>query len=249
MNSPAPDGRSWAPIALDREAEVPLGTQLAWILRSRIASGDLTVGERLPGARELADLAEVNVNTVRSVYARLEEEGILHAAHGKGTFVVEGTERQGEATHLAAVVRAEAERRGLDPRAVAAAVYVEPLATETADAPADGVLMRRAIRSQIAQLERQLAGLQASHPKLAPERTSRRESEGGRLLSLDELTATRDRLAVALANMRESVDAVHAEARADRAVAAADAHPARPAAGKRGTQTGTSPIRAVWRAT
>jgi DNA-binding GntR family transcriptional regulator len=37
--------------------------------------------------RQLAALAGVNVNTVRTVYARLEQDGLLSSEHGRGTFV------------------------------------------------------------------------------------------------------------------------------------------------------------------
>jgi DNA-binding transcriptional MocR family regulator len=45
--------------------------------------------------RELADIAGVNVNTARAVYARLESEGVVHSEQGRGTFVME---RGGAAT-------------------------------------------------------------------------------------------------------------------------------------------------------
>lgn len=114
------------PISLDRDAEVPLGTQLTWALRARITGGALPRGERLPGARELAAEVGVNVNTIRSVYARLEEEGLLAIVHGRGTFVADRPPPAREASRLAAEVDAEARRRGIDPRAVAAALYVGP---------------------------------------------------------------------------------------------------------------------------
>ena len=63
-------------LAVDRASEVPVGTQLAWKLRTLIATGDLRSGTRLPGIRELAGLAGVNINTVRSVLGRwLEPAG------------------------------------------------------------------------------------------------------------------------------------------------------------------------------
>ena len=42
-------------LAIDRDAEVPIGVQLAWALRSRIAEGALKPGQRLPGLRDLAE--------------------------------------------------------------------------------------------------------------------------------------------------------------------------------------------------
>lgn len=193
---------SFAPISLDRAAEVPLGTQLAWVLRSRIASGQLRRGERLPGARELAGQVGVNVNTVRSVFARLEEDGLLEVIHGKGTFVTDGPRPASAVAELAAAVTSEARRRGIDPRAVAAALYVEPPAA-AGDANA-----RRLLREQIGALEGQLAEL----PPLPPAGDSAavpppRPSAAGRLLTTAELERLRDELTAQVADARHRQDA------------------------------------------
>lgn len=74
-------------LRVDRDAEVPLGTQLAWKLRSLIEAGELSPGDRLPSVREAATAASVNVNTVRAVYGRLEREGVVSSEQGRGTFV------------------------------------------------------------------------------------------------------------------------------------------------------------------
>jgi GntR family transcriptional regulator len=77
-------------IEVDRDADIPLGVQLTWALQERIASGALGPGDRLPSVRELAAEAGVNVNTVRSVYARLERDGLTRSEQGRGTFVAAG---------------------------------------------------------------------------------------------------------------------------------------------------------------
>jgi DNA-binding transcriptional regulator YhcF (GntR family) len=74
-------------LAVDRSAGVPVGAQLAAIIRAAVRDGTLAPGDRLPSVRELADAAGVNVNTVRSVYARLESEGVVRSEQGRGTFV------------------------------------------------------------------------------------------------------------------------------------------------------------------
>jgi DNA-binding transcriptional regulator YhcF (GntR family) len=74
-------------LRVDREAEVPLGTQLAWKLRRLIETGELAPGDRLPSVRDAAVSAGVNVNTVRSVYGRLEADGLVSSEQGRGTFV------------------------------------------------------------------------------------------------------------------------------------------------------------------
>src|SRR5687768_2029421 len=78
---PGPDLR------VDRSSSLSLGAQLASSIRAAVREGELRAGDRLPSVRELARTAGVNVNTVRSVYARLEAEGAVHSEHGRGTFV------------------------------------------------------------------------------------------------------------------------------------------------------------------
>jgi DNA-binding transcriptional regulator YhcF (GntR family) len=74
-------------LRIDRAGELPLGIQLARRIRSHVDSGGLKPGDRLPSVREAAAAAGVNVNTVRTVYGRLEREGLLRTVHGSGTFV------------------------------------------------------------------------------------------------------------------------------------------------------------------
>jgi GntR family transcriptional regulator len=74
-------------LSVDRQADVPLGAQLASRIRSAMRDGTLAPGDRLPSVRDLAESATVNVNTVRAVYARLESEGIVRSEQGRGTFV------------------------------------------------------------------------------------------------------------------------------------------------------------------
>ena len=52
-------------------------------------SGWESPGDRLPGLRDVAEATGVNVNTVRTVYQRLEREGLIDSQQGSGTFVVE----------------------------------------------------------------------------------------------------------------------------------------------------------------
>ncbi|HEX3279291.1 MAG TPA: GntR family transcriptional regulator [Thermoleophilaceae bacterium] len=74
-------------VSVDRSAGVPVGAQLASRIRSAVRDGTLQEGDRLPSVRELADSAGVNVNTARTLYARLESEGIVRSEQGRGTFV------------------------------------------------------------------------------------------------------------------------------------------------------------------
>ena len=85
-------------LSVDRGTRTPLGAQLAGRIRTAVEDGTLVPGDRLPSVRELADIAGVNVNTVRAVYARLESEGRVSSEQGRGTFVAARTPAGGAAT-------------------------------------------------------------------------------------------------------------------------------------------------------
>jgi DNA-binding transcriptional regulator YhcF (GntR family) len=76
-------------VKIDRDSGVPVGTQLAWRLRSAIERGELGPGDRLPSLRDAASAAGVNVNTVRAAYAKLESAGVVTTDQGRGTFVAQ----------------------------------------------------------------------------------------------------------------------------------------------------------------
>jgi DNA-binding transcriptional regulator YhcF (GntR family) len=201
-----PDGSTVAAISVDRDAEVPIGVQLVWALRSRIGDGRLSPGMRLPGLRELADITGVNVNTVRAVYQRLEQDGLIDTQHGSGTYVSARPPSPSAAGNIAAQAASEARETGVDPRAVAAALYVS--AEEPAHSADEGRQRRRLLRAQIATLERTLGEMEATHPGLAPPPSKRRRSGGGpALLSAAELEGVRGQLVRRLADVQAAIDA------------------------------------------
>ena len=204
-------------IRLDRESELPLGVQLAWHLRAAMAAGELGPGARLPSVREMAAATGVNANTVRAVYARLEAEGLVATEHGRGTFVAgEPGGSDGQLSAIAQRAAEEARAAGLDPRAVAAALFVSGEGPESARAGADRAeaARRRALRAEIGELERRLADARhqrrlATHvddPLAAPSGRAPRT----RLLGAAELEATRDELVERLA-LLEDAERVAAE--------------------------------------
>jgi DNA-binding transcriptional regulator YhcF (GntR family) len=85
-------------LSVDRKTGIPLGVQLAGRIRTAVQNGTLGPGARIPSVRELADIAGVNVNTARAVYARLESEGIVRSEQGRGTFVAARAPAGGAAT-------------------------------------------------------------------------------------------------------------------------------------------------------
>jgi DNA-binding transcriptional regulator YhcF (GntR family) len=233
---------------LDRDSDVPVGVQLAWQLRSLIGAGSLQAGERLPGVRELGMLAGVNPNTVRAVYARLEADGLISTQHGRGTFVAaraNADERLGEIVERAA---REAQEAGLDPREVAAALYVNRSEGAAAQAePDDEARERRAVRAEIAALEQRLADsrlqrLLGAAADGSPGVSEARTATGGRILSLAELRTLRDELAgtVALLEGAERSRVRDAELRRTGKEAAAEASDA---AAARATERAAQPPR------
>ena len=197
---------------LARDDDLPVGAQLAWRLRVLIASGQLSSGDRLPGVRELASGAGVNVNTARAVYARLEEDGLIASRHGLGTFVADDAPASAQLERLAAEAAESARSSGVDPRDLARAIYaasaqgapLDPAAGPSATAPpphpetvlsepgGDERLGRRELRRQIARLEAELASYpearkegEPTHPLLLPK---------GHVAGMAELEGTRDEL-------------------------------------------------------
>jgi DNA-binding transcriptional regulator YhcF (GntR family) len=125
--------REASPFTADAGDELPVGVQLAWRLRALIASGRLAAGERLPSVRTLAGWAGVNVNTVRGVYARLEDEGLIATRHGAGSFVAEGAGGSPEVERIAGEAIDAAREAGVDPREVAIVALVSAALPEVLD--------------------------------------------------------------------------------------------------------------------
>ena len=70
-----------------REDGTPYYVQLAAIIRRRIADETWTIGERLPTLKHLVATFGVSPMTVRHALAGLEQEGLIRAERGRGTFV------------------------------------------------------------------------------------------------------------------------------------------------------------------
>lgn len=180
-------------LVVDRTSEVPVGTQLAWKLRTLIGTGVLAPGSRLPGIRELAELAGVNINTVRSVLARLEEQGLLITQQGRGNFVADTAQAHAALADTADAVLSQAERAGIDPRELAAALFVTSRA-----GPVYERTERRSLRAQIDRLERELAELEPLGPLKEPP-----SEQQPRLLSTAELREVRDALAARIHRLEQ----------------------------------------------
>jgi DNA-binding transcriptional regulator YhcF (GntR family) len=190
--------------SIDRDAEVPIGVQLAWVLRSHIHEGRFRPGQRLPGLRDLAEASGVNINTVKAVYQRLDQEGLIDSQQGSGTFVAPAPRRRSDVATIAAQAAREAHETGVDPREVAAALYVShPLSAQSTDEEA---ARRSMLRGQIAALERTLVEIEATHPGVGPPSKRTRSDTAPTLPDVSQLEEVRALLVRRLAALQTAID-------------------------------------------
>ena len=74
-------------VKIDRAEPTELHEQVAAEIRRAIADGEAKPGERLPPARDLAAVLEVNPNTVLRALRQLRDEGLLEFRRGRGVTV------------------------------------------------------------------------------------------------------------------------------------------------------------------
>ena len=81
-------------VKIDKADPADLYEQVAAEIRRAIADGEAKPGERLPPAKDLAAVLEVNTNTVLRALRVLRDEGLLEFRRGRG-ITVAGTPEQG----------------------------------------------------------------------------------------------------------------------------------------------------------
>jgi DNA-binding transcriptional regulator YhcF (GntR family) len=208
-------GNEATPFSTDPAAELPVGVQLSWRLRALIATGRLAAGERLPSFRQLAGWAGVNVNTVRAVYAGLEEAGLVVSRQGQGTFVGEQIEPAPELEEIAGEALRRTLEAGIDPSdlivvtAACASMSEEEAATEVdGDLPdlseeSEAIEVRHELRRQIARLEIELAAYTRDLPADMP--TAARLTKA-HIAGVEELEQTRDTLIAQLSAAQRAAE-------------------------------------------
>lgn len=216
------------PFAVDPTAEVSVGVQLSWRLRTLILSGRLRAGDALPSVRRLADWAGVNANTARASYESLQAEGLIKSRQGKGTYVSEdAAPTPGLEQILLDTVRRGRES-GMGPRDLAIAFMAcadlldgEETSAVTSTPPdidaveGETIGIRNELRRQISQLEFELGPYV---PDLAPGElpTAPRWAQG-HIADVGELEEIRDILFAKLFKARQAAETrarQEAEARA-----------------------------------
>jgi len=100
-------------IRVDGASKTPLYEQIVSQLRRAISSGELSVGDRLPPGRELAESLDVNMHTVLRAYGELRDEGILEMRRGRGVTVTAAAKENNRLRELASQLAEEARRHGI----------------------------------------------------------------------------------------------------------------------------------------
>lgn len=72
---------------VDPTAPEPLYAQLTAQVHLALSRGDLTTGDRLPPARELAGSLDLNIHTVLHAFQQLRDEGVIELRRGRGAVV------------------------------------------------------------------------------------------------------------------------------------------------------------------
>ena len=119
---------------IDTTSEQTLADQLAAQVRRAVTTGQVAPGERLPSARELAAMLDINLHTVLRAYQALRDEGLLDLRRGRGaTIAANAAVSSAHLQERARDLVAEGHRTGLDLQNLLDAVA---LAWEPAAAPA-----------------------------------------------------------------------------------------------------------------
>ena len=98
---------------IDHASRERLQDQIASCVRRGVASGELSVGEQLPPAAELAIALSVDRNTVLAAYRDLRDEGVLEFRRGRGARVAAAGPALSSVTEAAQKLIATATQHGL----------------------------------------------------------------------------------------------------------------------------------------
>ncbi|HZY41468.1 MAG TPA: GntR family transcriptional regulator [Anaerolineae bacterium] len=72
---------------IDARSRTPIYTQLVQQVKHQVASGQLKPGDQLPTVRALAAELHIHTNTVARAYDLLDQDGVISAQQGRGTYI------------------------------------------------------------------------------------------------------------------------------------------------------------------
>jgi len=109
-------------IRIDPQSEAPIFDQIAASVRADLATGRAAPGDRLPGAREVAEVLGVNLHTVLRAYQELRDEGLVEMRRGRGATVTDAAAPLSELHRDVVALVEKARRLGLSPDTLASLV-------------------------------------------------------------------------------------------------------------------------------
>lgn len=68
---------------------LPIYIQIMNLIKTKMVSGEICGGDKLPSVREFSKELKVNPNTIQRTYQELEREDLVFTQRGMGTFVTE----------------------------------------------------------------------------------------------------------------------------------------------------------------
>ena len=107
-------------LRLDHQSGEAIYRQIVEQVKYKVASEELTSGERLPSIRELAKQLKINPRTVVKAYEELRAAGLAVMRQGQGVFITDnqatlpGKLRRKQIEDLSRRLFAEASRLGAD---------------------------------------------------------------------------------------------------------------------------------------
>lgn len=109
-------------IVIDPASSVALHEQIAAAARRAIAEGQVSAGDRLPAARDLAESLQVNMHTVLRAYNALRDEGLIELRRGRGAVVLAHSPPPPEVNDAVADLVARARKHGIGARTLHAQI-------------------------------------------------------------------------------------------------------------------------------
>ena len=78
----------------------PMYLQIMAQIKQKVRVGDWPAGHPLPSIRELSAATKVSVITVKRAYTELEAEGVIVTQPGRGSFVADSADVQGDLVQI-----------------------------------------------------------------------------------------------------------------------------------------------------
>ncbi|WP_416828897.1 GntR family transcriptional regulator [Ectobacillus polymachus] len=72
---------------MEFSSNLPIYIQIMNLIKTKVVSGEINGGEKLPSVRDFSKELKVNPNTIQRAYQELEREELVITQRGMGTFV------------------------------------------------------------------------------------------------------------------------------------------------------------------